>query len=404
MATELRLNYSRMSSELGPENEPTRSTEISNIQLALNANFEGERFDVEAGGAFRMIDTKATLGGLFQNVNEKAYSVDHFSLYVEPEYKMGNLRIRPGVRMEFYSIRVDPYIEPRFRFVWSAGDHQISGAAGLYHQEEVGLSDRRDAASVFTAWTIIPQNSARETSVLAENIPRAIHALLGYRVSPVTGIEVSLEGFYKDIDNLFVGEWTSYPQFTTKLQPATGRSSGLDARIEIRRAPFYGFVNYGLSSTMYEAKQANLTLWYGQESLRYRPPHDRRHQLNALANIKVYGFDVSARWEFGSGLPFSRPVGFDGFILVDDVDINPYTNGSRRVIYERPYNSVLPTYHRLDFSVERTFSTKQIDLTLQASMLNVYDRRNIFYVDVFTLRRADQLPLVPSLGLRLSFR
>ena len=40
-------------------------------------------------------------------------------------------------------------------------------------------------------------------------------------------------------------------------------------------------------------------------------------------------------------------------------------------------------------------------LTLQVSVINMYDRRNIFYMDVFTLERVDQLPLVPSFGVKI---
>ena len=33
----------------------------------------------------------------------------------------------------------------------------------------------------------------------------------------------------------------------------------------------------------------------------------------------------------------------------------------------------------------------------------MYNRRNLFYLDIFTLNRVDQLPIVPTLGLQVSF-
>ena len=172
----------------------------------------------------------------------------------------------------------------------------------------------------------------------------------------------------------------------------------------MRRPNLYGYVNYGFSSTEYEAEQATLLLWYGQETLSFRPPHDRRHQVNALLSGTLFDFDLSARWEFGSGLPFSRAIGFDGFALIDDITGAVRVPGARRVIYERPFNARLPTYHRLDVSVERTFPMGNVDLTVQGSVINLYDRRNLFYLDVFTLRRVDQLPLMPSFGIKVEFR
>src|SRR5690606_29865427 len=109
------------------------------------------------------------------------------------------------------------------------------------------------------------------------------------------------------------------------------------------------------------------------------------------------------RWHFGSGVPFSRALGFDGFILMHGL-INLYeTEGSRRVIYERPFSGVLPTYHRLDVSVDRRLRIGRYNVTAMLSVLNAYDRRNLFYLDVFTMRRVDQLPVVPSFGVKVGW-
>jgi hypothetical protein len=294
-------------------------------------------------------------------------------------------------------------LEPRLRLVWERGIHQISGATGLYRQEFVGLVDRRDAASVFTAWTDIPrQEDARGNDVLAGRLPYAAHVIGGYRITPSRSLELSLEGFYKRLSDILIPEWTSFPRFTTRMQPARGRSLGLDVRAELRRAPFYALVSYGLSSTRYEAEQESIELWYGVERLAFRPPHDRRHQVNAVASTSYRKVELSVHWAFGSGLPFSRVIGFDGFVLMDGLKDVRRDPGSRRVIYERPFNGILPTYHRLDVSAERSFSVGATDLTVQASAINAYDRRNLFYLDTFTRERSDQLPFVPSLGLQVS--
>ncbi len=41
-------------------------------------------------------------------------------------------------------------------------------------------------------------------------------------------------------------------------------------------------------------------------------------------------------------------------------------------------------------------------LTRQAGAINIYDRRNIFYVDIFTLERQNQLGFVPTLGIKVA--
>ncbi|MFQ5570500.1 MAG: carboxypeptidase regulatory-like domain-containing protein [Rhodothermales bacterium] len=397
--------YTRLTSELGPRNAPTRTSSIENMHVSLDGTFFGDRVDWQVGTSLRRITIVNELGGLYQNIEDRSERFVHWGIYVEPEIKRDNgLRIRPGLRVQFFDVRFHPFFEPRLRVVWQRGGHQVSGAVGVYQQTVMGLNDRRDAASIFTAWTNASRPNPRIEDVSEGRVQRAVHVIAGYRTTPTSWLEVSVEGFYKKFLNLFIGEWTAFPRFTTRLQLGTGRAFGFDVRAEVRRGAFYGYVNYGLSSTRYNAKQATLQLWYGTESLRFRPPHDRRHQLNALASLSVFGFDLSARWSFGSGLPFSRALGFDGFALIDDVVDMAQIPGSRRVIYERPFNGVLPTYHRLDVSVERRFSLGRAAVTVQGNLINAYDRRNLFYLDVFTLRRVDQLPLVPSLGLNVDFQ
>ena len=402
---DLHISYSRLQTELGDPSEPSRVSEIENTHVALDATYFGDVIDAEAGTSLRVSQLQSEIGGVYQNIELRYATVSNWGSYLEFEFDLGNgLRVRPGVRAQFYKVRFNPYLEPRLRIVWERGIHQVSSALGVYRQEIIGLSDRRDAASVFTVWTNIPQPNPNIPDVRQGRIQRAIHSILGYRASPTPWLDLSIEGFYKELDNLFIAEWTAIPQLSTRLQPASGRSAGADVRLEVRHGPFFGYINYGLSSTRYTAETDHFKFWFGDDPPTFRPPHDRRHQVNVLASTTLAGFGINVRWEFGSGLPFSRAVGFDGFALIDDVEKASEIAGIRRVIYERPYNAVLPTYHRLDVSLERTFSLGPADLTIQGSVINAYDRRNLFYLDIFTLRRVDQLPLVPSVGVKVEFR
>jgi len=402
---EANVSYSRLESSLGAEDDPRRTTFIENGHAMIDLQFFSDRVTWNGGVSARIVQIQSDLGGQFQNFETQADRLLHFGLYLEPEYSIGDrLKIRPGLRGQFFDVRFQPFLEPRLRILYSAGPHEFSAAGGFYEQAEIGLYDRRDAASVFTAWTNAIAESDRIEVVSEGRVQAAWHAILGYRTSLPAGIEISAESYWKRLQNLFIGEWTAYPRFTTNIQPAKGRSYGFDLRAEIRRPRIYSYITYGFSNTRYRAEQAELELWYGTETLDFRPPHDRRHQLNMLVSGTIKEFDVSARWEFGSGLPFSRVVGFDGFVLVNDI-IDPFdVPVDRRVIYERPFSGELPAYHRLDISVSRKFTFTNVDLTVQGSVINAYNRKNLFYLDVFTLRQSDQLPIVPSLGVKLDFR
>ena len=394
LRADVEVTASRLGTETGPIGAPDRRSEIQRVGAGFDFTYYLGGADLDFGGFLENINVETALGGLYQNVQDERRSITQAGLYLEPDYKPGPwLSLRPGLRVTTSPSLNLVFIEPRFRAVSHLGPHQLSLAGGLYHQALVGLNDRRDVTSIFTAWTTIPTGEA----------PRAWHAIAGYRITPTNWLDFAAEGYYKWLENLSIPEWTATPRLTTALQPADGRAYGADARLELRAGPLYGYVNYGYSYVRYEAEQAFYELWFGTERLAFSPPHDRRHQVNALLSADVAGFDLSLRWQYGSGLPFSRALGFDVYMDIGD-GIDPFTeSGDPRVIYERPYNSRLPSYSRLDVSVERTFPLGPASLTAQAGVLNVYDRANLFAFDLFTLRRADQLPLIPVFGLKLSY-
>ena len=42
--------------------------------------------------------------------------------------------------------------------------------------------------------------------------------------------------------------------------------------------------------------------------------------------------------------------------------------------------------------------------TLRAGALNIFNRDNLFYYDLFTFNRVDQLPFVRSVGFKMELR
>lgn len=72
------------------------------------------------------------------------------------------------------------------------------------------------------------------------------------------------------------------------------------------------------------------------------------------------------------------------------------------MIVEKPYLGRLPVMHRLDLSVQREFDLSFGTFEGRAGAMNLYDRQNIFYYDIYTQRRVDQLPLFPYLALKFT--
>lgn len=393
---EILLSLSHMRTELGRPEAPVRYSQIDGFNYAVNMTHFFRHGEWKWGLFWRVPEVTSMLGGLYQDTVFGSGRRYKSGIYLEPDFYLSEaLHLRFSLIAQLFPEQRNPsFVEPRLRLTWTRGAHELSAAAGLYHQEIFGLNDRRDATNLFTAWRGAPR----------ENLSRAVHVLAGYAVSPSPWLNVAAEGYYKRLSNLYISEWTAFPRFTTNLHRASGNVAGLDLRVELQRKRFYGYVSYGLSSVRYRSEEPAVALWYGEESLAFRPPHDSRHQINTLARLTLFGFDLSARWSFNSGRPFNRIYGFDGFVFMNGVQDLFTVDDEQRVIYERPFQGILPTYHRLDVSLERTFDLGRAELTAQAGAINVYDRRNIFALDIFTQRRTDQLPIVPTFGLEVTFR
>jgi hypothetical protein len=286
-------------------------------------------------------------------------------------------------------------MDPRVRLSWQpdgTDQQEVSLAAGLYHQTDEGISDERDAGTVFTVWR--PPNED-------DPIPQSLQAIVGYRQQLGASLEVSVEGYAKRHRNLLVSKWTPEAALETETARANGITYGADARVEARQGPFFAYLGYGWAHVTYEAATDDLGAWIDGALFSYPPPHDRRHQLNTVASYTWWDITTSISWALGTGRPYTQVYGFDLAIDVPD-QLPPRQPGTAQTIFQRPYDARLPTYHRLDVSAERSFSlSERTSLDAKLGVINLYDRRNVFYYDVNTFRRVDQSPLLPYFSVQL---
>jgi hypothetical protein len=93
---------------------------------------------------------------------------------------------------------------------------------------------------------------------------------------------------------------------------------------------------------------------------------------------------------------------FENGVDTDYTTVNPDEVG---VVYSDTRNGGrLPYYHRLDISMIKTIRfSRSSALEINASIINVYNRANIFYLDRINKERVDQLPILPAIGLKFDF-
>ena len=316
-------------------------------------------------------------------------------LFMAGEWRGRNgLHVEPGVRLHAYS-HSGGTIEPRMRASWTPGGARgrqtFSAAWGIYYQQILGINNQRDVTDAFTAWGAAPSD---------EPLPRAEHAIVGWERQLLSSVIVRAEAYYRDVDNI------SFPFFAEGsvrapiLERFDGSARGLDFSAEYHRAWLHAFAGYSLSFVEYEPPASHGN---GSSSGSFSPPHERRHQVNLMAQVSSGPYRFSARWHYGTGIPFTPINGY--FVAAPPVSPDDRTfltsPGTVEVSFADPYSARLPSYHRLDVTGERDFEFNGWRLIVHAGLINVYDRNNIFSYDLLKERRVDQLPMIPSAGVRV---
>ncbi|MDA0378956.1 MAG: hypothetical protein O2899_05645, partial [Bacteroidetes bacterium] len=387
---------SEMGNTFGPEDAPERSATVESSEASLRLAWLLRSGEVAVGSTFRRSDLGYVLDDLFTEYTSASDQLDEVLSYVEASIDMagGRVRVNPGLHLYQIPDRSRSWMDPRLRLtLWPSGPEgrfQVNAAWGLYHQAVAGLSDERDLGNLFTAWIVTPDD---------REVMQSMHGILGGNMQIRPWLSAALEGFYKSYDHISAPIFSPFPRFTTTLQDATGSAFGADVRLNLENRPFWaesvldGTFSYTWSSVEYEAGP-----WT------YHPAHDRRHQFNALLHAQKGDVGLTLQWQYGSGLPFTESGGFDvWYLLTPDVDVSTEA-GVDRIVYSEPFGGRQPTYSRFDLWIERRVDRGRTIATLRAGVLNMLNRKNLFYYDLFTFSRVDQLPLVPSVGFKLELR
>ncbi len=379
-ALDVTLNYSTYRSSFEAAAASPRDASVKSFGGAFGVAyfFEGAEIRFGFGGQTLAFDYAFDQR---DRPNEDYTTEGHF--YIESDFDLGRgLRVEPGFRVQtFPSQRRNFSLEPRLRASWATSPATtLSAAVGVYRQEIIGLTDERDIGDVFTAWASIPENAPT---------PRALHAILGAEVRPRPWLSLGAEAYAKQLDNMQVLLGNE------GLTRSNGEVVGLDLRAEWQRPPLYLYAGYGLSAATYHNARED-----------YRPPHDRRHRFQFVGELTRGPYRLALRWQLTSGRPFSRLRGVFFDLGTPDADGDFITAvGEPGVLTEdEPFRGLTPAYHRLDVSLGRDFTFRTAILTLQASVINAYDRANFFYYDAVRDDRVDQFPLIPSLGLKVEVR
>ncbi|MCD4694693.1 MAG: TonB-dependent receptor [Bacteroidales bacterium] len=338
-------------------------------------------------------------------------------MYVKYKKTAGNWLIEPSMRFHYYASLSNLSPEPRLALKYNATDNfRIKFAGGFYSQNLISARNDRDVVNLFYGFLSGPDNLPK--TFIGEDIKHKLqtaeHAILGFEYDITDKITMNLEGYYKNfsqLTNLNRGklfneteETADYPDLLKKdFIIEQGYATGADITLKYETGQLYLWLVYSLGYVVKQYEDTTGAL------IEYHPHYDRRHNVNLVATY-VFGdkrnWEVNARWNYGSGFPFTPTAGYYPLNTFSSGIYSNYISSNEDLgILQGPINSNrISDYHRLDIGFKRTINTgRYAKLEVTISVTNVYDRKNIFYVDKLSGDRIYQLPIMPSAGLMFSF-
>lgn len=404
--------YSQYKMTLREADELPRTSRINGFNVELNWNYflgkDHVKFGIEALG----FKTDFNFYNYAQRHISQVENTTELAGFVKYRRAAGKLVIDPSIRLHYYSSLSEFSFEPRIGLKLNISDKfRLKAAGGLYSQNLLAAVSDRDVVNLFYGFLSGSDNLPGEFrgEPIDSRLQHARHALAGIEIDLPWRIDFNAEAYIKDFnqleninrDKIFddVFGFKDKPDYLKKdYIIEKGLAKGIDFLLKYDYKRIYVWFVYSLGFVTRT-----------DEFREYAPHFDRRHNINLVTSYtfgKKLDWEVNARWNFGSGFPFTKTQGFYEYLnFQQGLNVNYTTaNGILGILYGDLNEGKLPYYHRLDVSVKKTFVLgKNSNLDVTGSIVNVYDRENIFYFDRVRGERVNQLPILPSIGASLTF-
>lgn len=340
--------------------------------------------------------------------NNKIFAHE-LGVYAEDDMKIGNiLKINAGLHWSGFSLK---------KVFYNALEPRVSARVLINPQWSVKASYAKmnQYINLLTnAGVGLPTDLWLPATELIK--PQLSHQVAAGSVYEITNdIDVSLEGYYKTMDNVIeYKDGASYFSFEDnweeKINMGQGWAYGLELLVRKKYGPITGWVGYTWSKTERQFNRPGMELSYGKP---FPYTYDRRHDISIVATYKQSEkVDIGLVWVYGTGN--ATTLGYELYPsddIVNQNNQNYYYDYNYITYYESRNNWRMPAYHRLDLSVNFRKKLKWADRTLSVSIYNVYNRQNPYFVmwhnfnnaGKYNLYQYSIFPIIPSVSYSVKF-
>lgn len=397
------IAYSKYTINLQEADEAPRTSGISGFNAGINFSYFARNTTVKYGFEVNGFRTDLSFRNFVGVTIDRFDNNTEIGGYAKITHTAGPLILEPGLRLQFYASLNDFSLEPRFSLKYAFSDRfrfKLSG--GVYSQNLISTVNERDIVNLFVGFLSGPEDDFFQpgTNVRTNHrLQKAFHGVAGFEIDLSHRIDLNIEPYYKSLSQIININRNKLSEQDPDFIAEEGKAYGIDFSARFDNSTTYLWFTYSLGF---------VDRFDGEDE--YPTNFDRRHNVNFLASQKFGSrglWEFGLRWNLGSGFPFTLTQGFYGqYNFLNGIDTDILSgNPNLGIIYADERNTGrLPYYHRLDLSLKRRFiisDNSEVEVT--ASVTNAYDRENIFYFDRIRYERVNQLPVLPSLGVKWSF-
>ena len=404
------IAYSKYTMSLLEDNAPSRTSSINGFNLGLDFTYIKKDNKIKYGVEINGFSTDFYFYNVANRKIQQQENTTELSGYLKDKIVKGNWIFEPGIRLQWYASLSEFSIEPRYAMKYNASEKlRFKMAAGVYSQNLISARFNNDVVNLFYGFLAGPDNLPKkfDGKEITSSLQKAQHIIVGMEYDLTNDITINLEGYLKNFSQLtninknkiYESSNHDVPEELSKdFVIETGKAYGADLTINYKKPNFNIWTVYS---------HGYVTRFDGEKT--YNPFFDRRHNVNVVMNYnfgKQKDWTFNARWNLGSGFPFTQTQGAYGSITFQGGTSTDYTTVNEQfdLLYGDYNEARLSYYHRLDLNIMKKFYFgKNTELEVNAGVTNAYDRDNVFYFNRVTNTRVNQLPIMPSFGMNLSF-
>ena len=322
---------------------------------------------------------------------------DEFAVYLEDEMTFGKFKANIGLHFSAFQVGGETYtsLQPRVGLNYKLPNDIAIKASYAQMQQYINLLANEGIGLPTDLWVPTTENIKPQTSW---------QVALG--VAKTFGdLEISLEGYYKEMDNLLsYQEGASFlfsldSDWESKVTQGIGNSYGAEVFVQKKRGKTTGWVGYTLSWSNRQFDAVNGGKWFPFT-------YDRRHDASF---VLIHDFSerikFSGTWVYGTGRAVTLPVLKYNAVVPGDY---PWVTTIERAESKNSFR--MSAYHRMDLSIQFYKKKKNFDRWWIFSVYNAYNHLNPFFMNTstdsqgnVTYREYGLFPLIPSVAYRIKF-